>query len=398
MNFVFISPNYPESFWMFCRGLKRLGAKVLAIVDTPYDNLKPELKANVDECYVLQSFHDYDSVLKAVAYFTFKYGKIDWIESNNEAWLELDARLRDDFNVKTGFSLAQIQELQSKSAMKKYYEKAGVPVAAYCLPKTVEEAVAFAGRTGYPVVLKPDHGVGASNTWKICNEQELRQHFGNCMGMSMILEQYIDADVITLDGLTDPEGRIRFLGSMEYVGNCMDSVQNQDSIGTYYNFDVSQEHRDIAQRVADAFGIRSRFFHGEYFRLREDKENVGKKGMLMGLEVNFRPPGGFAPDLLNWSNDMDIYDLWARTITSNGHDISSKLKYSAGFAGRRNSVAYKYTVGEIEDMFRQELLNTEILPPAFAAAMGDVAIKARFTDEGRRQEFFQKALEHKENG
>ena len=49
MNFIFISPNYPENYWMFCRGLKKYGAKVLAIVDAPYDSLRPELKQNVDE-------------------------------------------------------------------------------------------------------------------------------------------------------------------------------------------------------------------------------------------------------------------------------------------------------------------------------------------------------------
>ena len=49
MNFVVISPNYPESYWMFCRGLKENGAKVLAIVDTPYNQLKQELKEYYDE-------------------------------------------------------------------------------------------------------------------------------------------------------------------------------------------------------------------------------------------------------------------------------------------------------------------------------------------------------------
>ena len=396
MNFVFISPNYPESFWMFCRGLKKLGVRVLAIVDTPYDQLKKELKDNVDEAYVIRSFNNYDEVFKAVAFFSFKYGKIDWIESNNEAWLELDARLRDDFNVKTGFSLAQIQEFQSKSAMKKYYEAAGVPVARYSLPENEQHALDFAHWVGYPVVLKPDHGVGASNTWKINNDDELRKYFAISKGVKMILEDYIDADVITLDGIADSEGKIRFLGSMEYVGNCMDSVQKHDSIGTYYDFDVKEEDRQLAQRVVDSFGIRSRFFHGEYFRLRNDIEGVGHKGMLMGLEVNFRPPGGFAPDLLNYSNDMDIYDLWARMIVGQAAYISSRLKYSAGFAGRRKEVEYKYTVGQIEDMFRGELLGSATLPPAFAAAMGDVVIKARFTDRGRRTEFFSKALEHKE--
>lgn len=99
MNFVFISPNYPDNYWMFCRGLKKYGAKVLAIVDTPYNSLQPELKEYCDECYVVQSFSNYDDMVRALGYYTFKYGKIDWIESNNEAWLTLDARLRDDFNV-----------------------------------------------------------------------------------------------------------------------------------------------------------------------------------------------------------------------------------------------------------------------------------------------------------
>lgn len=34
---------------------------------------------------------NYDQMMRAVAYFTFKYGRIDWLESNNEYWLTQDA-------------------------------------------------------------------------------------------------------------------------------------------------------------------------------------------------------------------------------------------------------------------------------------------------------------------
>ena len=37
-----------------------------------------------------------DEVYRAVAFFAFKYGRIDWLESNNEYWLERDAALRTD--------------------------------------------------------------------------------------------------------------------------------------------------------------------------------------------------------------------------------------------------------------------------------------------------------------
>ena len=36
-NFVFISPNFPTNYWMFCKELKNNGLNVLGIGDQPYD-------------------------------------------------------------------------------------------------------------------------------------------------------------------------------------------------------------------------------------------------------------------------------------------------------------------------------------------------------------------------
>ena len=63
--------------------------------------------------------------------FTFHYGKIDWIESNNEYWLEMDAQLRTDFNINTGAKNDFIERIKYKSKMKESYIAAGVPVARY---------------------------------------------------------------------------------------------------------------------------------------------------------------------------------------------------------------------------------------------------------------------------
>ena len=396
MNFVCISPNYPENYWMFCRGLKKYGARVLAIVDTAYGHLNPNLRLYVDEIYIVSSFHNYDEMVRAIGYFTYRYGKIDWIESNNEAWLDLDAHLRDDFNIHTGFSYAEISKLQSKAAMKAYYEKANIPTAPYILPKNVEDALDFAHRVGFPVVLKPDHGVGASHTYKIHNDEDLIQYYRITNTQQMILEKYINGDVFTLDGICDENSNIRFLSSLKYVGNCMESIQSQTSIGSYYDFHLSDEEWDIANRLIHSFGLKNRFFHGEYFKLKEDTEGVGKKGLILGLEMNFRPPGGFAPDLLNYSYDIDVYDLWAEVLLTQKASYSKLQKYSAGFVGRRNTISYKYSDDEIRDLFKDELLDIEQLPPAFARAMGDTVIKARFTNAERRQEFYDKTFEIQE--
>ena len=82
-NFVFISPNFPLTYWKFCRELKNNGMRVLGIGDCPYDELMQELKDSMHEYYKVSSLENNDEVFKAVAFFSFKYGKIDWLESNN---------------------------------------------------------------------------------------------------------------------------------------------------------------------------------------------------------------------------------------------------------------------------------------------------------------------------
>lgn len=51
MNFIFISPHFPESYWLFCQGLKNNGVNVLAIADTPYNSLSTNLKNSINDFY-----------------------------------------------------------------------------------------------------------------------------------------------------------------------------------------------------------------------------------------------------------------------------------------------------------------------------------------------------------
>ena len=90
-NFIFISPNFPTNYWQFCKELKNNGMNVLGIGDQPYDELSPNLKDSLNEYYKVSSLENYEEVYRAVAFFIFKHGRIDWLESNNEYWLERDA-------------------------------------------------------------------------------------------------------------------------------------------------------------------------------------------------------------------------------------------------------------------------------------------------------------------
>ena len=121
MNFVFISPHFPATYWQFCDRLKRNGVCVLGIGDASYDSLSEGVRSSLQEYYKVNSLEDYDQVYRAVAYFAFRYGKIDWLESLNEYWLEQDARLRTAFHITTGIQEDQIGFIKEKSLMKQIY-------------------------------------------------------------------------------------------------------------------------------------------------------------------------------------------------------------------------------------------------------------------------------------
>lgn len=148
MNFVYISPSFPKNFYQFCSRLKNNGVTVLAIADTPYDNLSEELKNSIDDYYQVYSMEDYDEMVKAMGYFIFHYGHIDWLESNNEYWLEQDAKLRTDFNITTGIHTNHIEDIKCKSKMKKFYEEAGVKTARYHLVTDLESGLKFVHDVG----------------------------------------------------------------------------------------------------------------------------------------------------------------------------------------------------------------------------------------------------------
>ena len=72
-NFVFISPNFPLTYWKFCAELKNNGMRVLGIGDCPYDDLMQELKDSLHEYYKVSSLENNDEVFRAVAFFTFAF-------------------------------------------------------------------------------------------------------------------------------------------------------------------------------------------------------------------------------------------------------------------------------------------------------------------------------------
>ena len=393
-NLIFISPNFPTNYWQFCHELKNNGLNVLGIGDQPYDELMPELKGSLTEYYKVDSLENYDEVYRAVAFLTFKYGRIDWLESNNEYWLERDARLRTDFHITSGFQEDDMPRIKYKSKMKEYYQKVGIPTARYHLVDNLKNCRSFIKEVGYPVIVKPDNGVGASHTYKIKNDTELREFLKTYdKNTAYIMEEFVDAEVNSYDAVIDSNGEPMFETGNVTPMSIMDIVNNEDNSIYYIVKDLAEDTRAAGRATVKSFEVKSRFVHFEFFRLLKDHEGLGKKGDVIALEVNMRPCGGFSPDMMNYANSTNVYKIWADMIAFDRSTMPVGEHVFCAFAGRRDGKDFVLSHDDIMEKYGSNMKMVERIPDALSGAMGNQMYVATFATREEMDQFYQDILE-----
>lgn len=388
MNFIFISPNFPDSYRHFCSRLHDRGVNVLGIGDCPHEGLSGELQYALTEYYRVDSLEDYDAVLRAVGYFTSRYGKIDWIESNNEYWLELDAQLRLDFNVTTGVQPDELALWKSKSAMKPVYREAGIPSARNHQVTTKEAAQEFLEEIGgYPVFAKPDIGVGASDTFKIENDAQFDAFFIEKPDVPYVMEEFVTGDIYSYDAIVDSNGEPLFESSFQ-CPNVAESVNSDLEVLYYVMPEVPEKLREQGRKAVRAFRVRSRFVHFEFFCLTEGRKGLGQPGDFIGLEVNMRPAGGFTPDMMDYAHSTDVFSLWADMVTTDSRLIpDSGVHRWCVYTSRKDHFIHTHTHNEILNRYGSRIVLCERMPDVFAAAMGNQMYTALCDTADEAREF-----------
>ncbi len=386
-NFVFISPNFPENYWKFCKQLQDDGFNVLGIGDCPYEQLKDEVKNSVDEYYWVTNLEHYEEVYRAVAFYIFKYGQIEFLESNNEYWLERDAALRTAFNIKSGFLSKDVKKIKYKSQMKKCFVKADLKVARHCIVKSLNVCKKFIAEVGYPVIVKPDNGVGANDTRKLENDEQLAEFLEHKSPVQYIMEEYVDGEVLTYDAVIDGNGEPVFETGNVTPSSLMDVVNENGNCAFYILDEPYADVREAGRKTVKAFNVKNRFVHFEYFRLSRD-QSVGKKGELVALEVNMRPSGGISPDMMNYANSVDVYKIWADVLAFGSTQIKTGERYYCAFAGRRDGKNFVMPESEILEKYAAEMRMTGRVPRALSGAMADTMYVAAFKTKKHLQEFY----------
>jgi len=74
--------------------------------------------------------------------------------------------------------------------------------------------------------------------------------------------------------------------------------------------------------------------------------------------------------MMNFSADVDLYDMWAALLTGQRLPDPPPRKYFVGFVGRRRTVPHIHSHEEIMARYSDRTVMSQPIPGSYANAMG----------------------------
>jgi carbamoylphosphate synthase large subunit len=310
MNIIFVAPNFPDYQWHFVRALKQVGARVIAIDETPYDWLKPEVQHDIDEYEQVPSVTDTNALYDAVRQVQARHW-VDRLEATIESHMLPVAEVREACSI-PGLTVAQTTICRDKTKMKDFMREHGIACAASTRADTAEDVRAFAEQYGYPLILKPIDAAGAASTYRVDSDAELQQTLSEVGGSGLqeiAVEEFVEGHEGFYDTLV-MSGEIRHEFINHYYPNVLEAMRTRwisPVIITTNRVDEPSynEVKAMGHKVIKALGLGTTPTHMEWF--------FGDQGLKFS-EIGARPPGVGQWDLYCTANDIDIYGEWASGI------------------------------------------------------------------------------------
>ncbi len=333
MNIIFIEPSFPYNQKEFVRGLHQAGARVIGIGERPQEYLPDDVKGWLSSYVQVQSVVHEPSLLRAVQEVQKKCW-VDRLEATVEAHIMAAAKVREAAGI-PGTSLRTAYLCRDKPAMKEELRKAGITCAQSTRAETARQAREFAAKLGYPLIIKPPAGAGASGTWKVRHERELEQvivESGLADGVAVAIEEFIEGHEGFLDTLTI-NGEVTHEFITHYYPNVLTAMRERwisPQMITTNRIEAPgyREVRQMARDVIRVLDIGTSATHMEWF--------ASPKGLKFS-EIGCRPPGVGQWDVYNAANEFDLYFEWACALTNGRAHAAPSRRYSAGMIALRPS-------------------------------------------------------------
>ncbi len=330
MKVVFIQPSYPVEQQEFTRGLAEVGATVIGVGSGPKAQQPARtlryLSAWVDAGNLL----DLDRAARTIASKVRGLG-VDRVESLWEPTVELAAKVRELLGI-PGMTVDTAIGFRDKQVMMERARAAGVRVPHSFRIRTAKEAWAAAERIGFPVILKPIAGAGSADTYR-CDDAD---SFAQALALTRhvaeaVVAEFIDGEEFTCDCVVIDNTPV-FESISQYFPRPLIARSEQWISPAQITFRVPYRPDlmggiEMSRKVIAGLNLGTGFTHMEWYRTR--------KGEVVFGEIGARNGGGHLVDMMNWSNDFDVYREWARAVCWRSIEGEIGRKFFVGLVFKR---------------------------------------------------------------
>jgi carbamoylphosphate synthase large subunit len=392
MNIIFIEPSFPYNQREFVRGLHDAGATVIGIGERPQGHLADDVKGWLSHYVQVKSVVHEPSLLQAVQHVqSLVY--VDRLEATVEAHIMAAAQVREAAGI-PGTSVRTAYLCRDKPAMKEVLREAGIPCAQSTRADEPQAARDFARQVGFPLIIKPPAGAGASGTWKVRDAQELEQvlvESGVADGAEVAIEEFIEGHEGYLDTLTI-NGEVTHEFITHYYPNVLTAMRERwisPQMVTTNRIEAPgyREVRQMARDVIRVLEIGTSATHMEWF--------AGPRGLKFS-EIGCRPPGVGQWDVYNTANDFDLYLEWASAVTHGHAQRKPSRRFAAGMIALRPSCDGRITgysgLDAIQQHYGECIVASHLPPPGSATQpveggyMANAWMRVRHPDYDRLRE------------
>ncbi|MFW2332693.1 ATP-grasp domain-containing protein [Ilumatobacter sp.] len=387
MNVILLEPSFPDNQKQFARALDEVGATVIGIGERPKDQLDHDVAGWLGHYEQVDSVTNDRAVEQAVRWVQDRVW-VDRLEATVEAHTMTAARVREACTI-PGTSVRTAFLCRDKPAMKAVLREAGVPCARSIGATSADDVRAFAADVGYPLIVKPPDGAGASGTHRVDDDGDLERVISTSgveHGVPVAVEEFMEGhegfyDTISVDGHVVHEFvshyypnvleamRTRWISPQFVATNRLDAVAEYDEV------------KEMGRRVITALGIGTSATHMEWF--------AGPKGLVFS-EIGCRPPGVRAWDLYGAGNDLDLYREWAQIVVHGTTDRRASRRFAAGIVALRpqgDGIISGYTgVDEMQRRYGDLVIDAHLPEPGTptqgveAGYMANAWVRARHED------------------
>ena len=318
MHVIFVAPHFPANQRRFVRALREVGARVTGIGEPAAHHLDDELKSLLDGGWVqVPNVCDKGALYKAVRQIQQKGPWVDRLETVVEAHMLAAAEVREATSI-PGLPARTVLRCRDKFEMKRFLSSKGIPCAAQAEVRHGDDARRFAQHNGFPFVLKPRDGAGASGTVKVTDRGSLERAIAERRldqgGAYWTAEDFIDGHEGFYDTIT-VGGHVVYECISHYYPRVLTAMRNRfpnPYLVTTNRLDSPGYAglRKMGRRVISALDISTSATHMEWFVTQPKNGHSG----LVFNEIGARPPGVNVWDLYAAASRFDIYRAWAEAI------------------------------------------------------------------------------------